>query len=311
MPRLRTLKPGFFKNEDLAKLTPLTRIFFEGLWCWADREGRLEDRPLRLKVEILPYDQADAEVMLDELDASGFILRYEVDGERYIQVIAFNRHQNPHAKEPPSEIPKPQQVAVKRNNGRKYRLFRDEHSASPAFSGTSRVGSGILSSGSGIPGVGSGERVVSGRLGGVGGRRESPAVRIIPNPYETIIPSAPAGEDASLIPPPESPGTPHISLSGHEASGEEGAGPILLQDVLGVVLERTEPSSHRRRLKSELRPVASMESNLPEPDREKRIAFLRKQAEEITEGYDRRLEELREQAATITSGNGHEGEQPS
>ena len=51
MPRARNVKPGFFKNELLAECEPLARILFEGLWCEADREGRLEDRPRRLKAE--------------------------------------------------------------------------------------------------------------------------------------------------------------------------------------------------------------------------------------------------------------------
>jgi len=34
----------------------LARLLYPGLWMLADREGRLEDRPLRIKAEILPYD---------------------------------------------------------------------------------------------------------------------------------------------------------------------------------------------------------------------------------------------------------------
>lgn len=74
MPRKRDLKPGFFKNEALAELPPLTRMFFAGLWCWADREGRLEDRPKKLKGEILPYDDFDADAALDELERAGLIV---------------------------------------------------------------------------------------------------------------------------------------------------------------------------------------------------------------------------------------------
>lgn len=105
--RQRTLRPSFFTNEDLAQLAPLTRIVFSGLWCAADRDGRLEDRPARLKVEILPYDRADMNMILSELHQSGFITRYDVDGARFIQVNAFLEHQHPHPNEPSLQIVAP------------------------------------------------------------------------------------------------------------------------------------------------------------------------------------------------------------
>lgn len=107
MARMRTLKPGFFTNDLLCEIPPLGRIFFEGLWCNADREGRLSDRPKKLKVEILPYDKADAEEFLAALATRGFLIRYQVNGQRYIQIVNFLLHQNPHYKEPPSTIPPP------------------------------------------------------------------------------------------------------------------------------------------------------------------------------------------------------------
>lgn len=105
MARARNIKPGFFLNDDLAKCHPLARLMFAGLWCIADRAGRLLDRPDRIKAEILPYDQCDAEDLLSQLAARKFIHRYEVDGVRYILVPEFCRHQNPHKNEAPSTIP--------------------------------------------------------------------------------------------------------------------------------------------------------------------------------------------------------------
>lgn len=107
MARLRTLKPSFFTNEDLGEVHPLGRILFAGLWTEADRAGRLEDRPRRLKAALLPYDDADVDELLDALASRGFILRYEVDGARYIAVLSFGKHQRPHSKESASVIPAP------------------------------------------------------------------------------------------------------------------------------------------------------------------------------------------------------------
>lgn len=104
---MRTLKPGFFTNEDLCELAPLARLLFAGLWCWADREGRLQDRPKKFQAEILPYNRVKVGDFLDRLAARGFIVRYQVGGERYIQIVNWSKHQNPHVKEPPSTIPAP------------------------------------------------------------------------------------------------------------------------------------------------------------------------------------------------------------
>ena len=107
MARARNIKPGFFKNEELAECSPLARLLFAGLWTIADRDGRLEDRPKRIRAEILPYDEGSVDDMLTELASAGFILRYESSGNRYIQVTKFVEHQNPHCKEQASTIPAP------------------------------------------------------------------------------------------------------------------------------------------------------------------------------------------------------------
>lgn len=104
---MRTIKPGFFQNDNLAEIEPLGRLLFAGLWTIADREGRLEDRPKRIKIETLPYDNCDIDSLLNSLAEAGFITRYESGGTRYIQVNNFTKHQSPHQKEPDSSIPSP------------------------------------------------------------------------------------------------------------------------------------------------------------------------------------------------------------
>jgi hypothetical protein len=107
MARTRNIKPGFFTNDILAEVPPLGRLLFAGLWCHADRAGRLMDRPRKLKAEILPYDDCDIEELLNSLQSHNFILRYEQGTGRYIQILTFGKHQNPHVKEPESEMPAP------------------------------------------------------------------------------------------------------------------------------------------------------------------------------------------------------------
>jgi hypothetical protein len=97
--RIRTIKPSFFKDEEIAELPMEGRLLFQGLWLMADSEGRLEDRPKRIKVEIFPYDAVDIDGNLDLLFKYGFIIRYTVDEKRYIQVRNFLKHQRLSGKE--------------------------------------------------------------------------------------------------------------------------------------------------------------------------------------------------------------------
>ncbi|MFZ3046618.1 MAG: hypothetical protein WA151_11955 [Desulfatirhabdiaceae bacterium] len=103
--RARNIKPGFFKNEILGIEDPLLSILFIGLWCLADRAGRLEDRPLLIKAEVYPYREIDIDRYLVELTRLKFINRYSVDGKPYIEVVNFIKHQHIHHTEKSSDIP--------------------------------------------------------------------------------------------------------------------------------------------------------------------------------------------------------------
>lgn len=120
--RARNIKPSLFKNEVLGQADPIHTLAFQGLWCLADREGRLEDRPLRIHAEIFPYRASTVSAQcLHFLEQNGFIHRYAVGGKRYIQIINFTKHQNCHVKEKPSDIPAPTGSTVQ---------AQDEHGAS-------------------------------------------------------------------------------------------------------------------------------------------------------------------------------------
>lgn len=105
MARSRNIKPGFFKNEELAECTPMARLLFAGLWTLADREGRVENRSRKIQAEIFPYESCDCTVLIEELRGHGFIMTYEVEGLSYIWIPSFLKHQNPHIKEAPSKLP--------------------------------------------------------------------------------------------------------------------------------------------------------------------------------------------------------------
>ena len=111
MARIRTIKPAFFKHEDLFDAEkeedlPL-RVAFAGLWTASDREGRFEWRPRLLKTEVLPYDDVDFSRVLHALATRGFIVKYEVDGKAYGWIPTWRKHQAINNRESPSAIPEP------------------------------------------------------------------------------------------------------------------------------------------------------------------------------------------------------------
>lgn len=135
MARSRNIKPGFFSNENLVELDFATRLLFIGMWTEADREGRMEDRPKRLKMALFPADDVDIESMLCGLEKQGFIVRYQVGECRAIQIVNWSKHQNPHMKETRSVIPaQPSSTAVSAEHDASTIQAPDKNSSIPADS---------------------------------------------------------------------------------------------------------------------------------------------------------------------------------
>lgn len=109
MARIRTIKPSFFLNETVASLPFHWRLLFVGLWTQADREGRLEDRPMRLKAALFPYDDLDVNDGLGCLANAGLITRYDgnVHEQRLIVIPTWRKHQQPNVREADSDLPPP------------------------------------------------------------------------------------------------------------------------------------------------------------------------------------------------------------
>ena len=127
--RARNIKPGFFVNDDLAELPMSARLLFAGLWCIADREGRLKDKPKVIKAQLFPWDDIDINSLLNDLHNSGFVKRYIVDGAKYLQVINFGKHQNPHKNEAASVIP-PFDPSQKTQENQEDEVVQYKHSTS-------------------------------------------------------------------------------------------------------------------------------------------------------------------------------------
>jgi len=106
MLRSRVIRPGIAVNEDLAALGPEAILLFERLWMLADREGRVEDRPDRIRAEAFPYwREFPVEKLLEKLVEKCFIVRYTARHCNVIVIPKFAAHQPVHAHEAKSTLP--------------------------------------------------------------------------------------------------------------------------------------------------------------------------------------------------------------
>ncbi len=110
MARTRLINPAAPMDEDVARLSMAGRLLWAYLPCHADREGRLKDSAFTLRAAIFPGDTVDVDALLAELAAARHIVRYEVDGRRFIQIRNFAKYQSPHKNEAPSSIPAPSET---------------------------------------------------------------------------------------------------------------------------------------------------------------------------------------------------------
>ena len=134
--RIRSIKPQFWANETLAELSHRTRLLFIGLWNLADRRGRLEDRPKRIRVEVFPYEVEPVDSNLAQLEAAGFLVRYEREGLNLIQINNFEKHQRITGKEAEyeSEFPGPYRGNTGETPGKRTGTHQDAPGNAPGDS---------------------------------------------------------------------------------------------------------------------------------------------------------------------------------
>lgn len=106
MARIRTIKPEFWTDEKVVDLSPIARLLFIGLWNFADDEGRMVYSPRRIKMQILPADNADSSALLGEIRRASLITVYVVGGVEYLQINGFGKHQKIDARSV-SKLPAP------------------------------------------------------------------------------------------------------------------------------------------------------------------------------------------------------------
>jgi hypothetical protein len=94
--RIRTIKPEIPQSESFGRLSRDARLCFVQLWTLADDAGRLRGNSRALASLLYPYDD-DAPALIDdwlhELEQENCIRRYEIDGNKYLDIPNWLKHQ--------------------------------------------------------------------------------------------------------------------------------------------------------------------------------------------------------------------------
>ncbi|ARD42491.1 hypothetical protein [Actinomyces gaoshouyii] len=97
--RIRTIKPDFWRSDDIAALSIEDRLLFIGLWSYVDDNGVGRDEPQLIQCDLFPLDPLNEGSLrvhggLTRLSERGLITRYAgPDGRRYLQINSWDRHQ--------------------------------------------------------------------------------------------------------------------------------------------------------------------------------------------------------------------------
>jgi hypothetical protein len=97
MPRNRMIKREFFRDAKVGALPLGARLLFISSWIQADDIGNCVGEPCLMKAEAFPFDEtvltAEVEEWIGKLESLGMVLKYEVAGQRYLNIRNFLRHQ--------------------------------------------------------------------------------------------------------------------------------------------------------------------------------------------------------------------------
>ena len=96
MARNRVIKPKFWDDAKIGRLTRDARLLYIGLWNFSDDIGVVIGNSIWLKSKIFPYDQIQIqqfEKWMNELVINGFICLLSYKGERFIYLPNFTQHQ--------------------------------------------------------------------------------------------------------------------------------------------------------------------------------------------------------------------------
>jgi len=96
MARIRTIKPEFWQDEDLAGVSAEANLLAIGLLNQADDEGYFKANPKLIQAAVFPLRDLSVNIhgIISELSNIGYItLKTGSDGKQYGHVTNFEKHQ--------------------------------------------------------------------------------------------------------------------------------------------------------------------------------------------------------------------------
>lgn len=108
MARIRTIKPEYWQDEKVGKLSIHARLMFIGMWNFSDDCGVVRGHPVYIRSQIFPYDDFSKDEVvswIDEIINQGMVSVFTVNAENYYQITNFLKHQIINR---PSKIKNPQ-----------------------------------------------------------------------------------------------------------------------------------------------------------------------------------------------------------
>lgn len=99
--RIRSIKPEFWRSPDISRLALEERLLFIGLWSYVDDNGVGEDRVATVAADLfaddLERDPPDTLARVTrgllKLAEAGRIIRYDVAGRPFLEVVNWLTHQ--------------------------------------------------------------------------------------------------------------------------------------------------------------------------------------------------------------------------
>lgn len=97
MARNRMIRPSFWADEKIGKLSPMARLLFIAIWNFADDYGVYSSSPRRVLGECFENDltvnESDVIEYLSELETIGVISRFQAENRDWIHVTNWADHQ--------------------------------------------------------------------------------------------------------------------------------------------------------------------------------------------------------------------------
>lgn len=121
--RIRSIKPEFWRSRHVAQLPWELRLLFVGLWSYVDDNGVGIDDPWQITADVFPVEPdpvaargrveeglATLSRVVHEPSNMPFIVRYEVNGRRYLYITGWSHQRIDRPSKPRYPLPSPDAV---------------------------------------------------------------------------------------------------------------------------------------------------------------------------------------------------------